>query len=121
MAVNYAERASQRKRARNNSRPRSDRSREQRLEQQVKILADRFALAVTVLRDGHTIHQMACFDQLEYLQGWATTLLEVELGSHVSKLTDKHDELRSTDLYKRVMNMTRGMLRRQVLEGNPAA
>lgn len=89
-------------------------TREQRLERQVTILADRLALALYVMNNHETlIKKSAVRDWMKHMEEWADQLTGEEpvpkQGHH--RLFDFH---RRNKLYRYFMNGIRGMLRKQV-------
>lgn len=111
--INYAKRALQRK-AGNHVGRKSTLTREQRLERQVTILADRLALALYVMNNHETlIKKSAVVDWMAHMEEWADQLTgeEPEPKPGHQRLFHFH---RSTKLYRYFMNGIRGMLRKQI-------
>ena len=116
MAVDYGKRVIDRRRANTAARPKAVESREARLEKQVKILADRFALTLMVLVDARAVVAPPnIFATMTYLEDAANELLNMELTPSVG-LKRKFDHKRDTELYNTLMSSVRHLVRNQYQE-----
>ena len=114
--INYGKRVIDRRKANEAARPRAVESREDRLEKQLKILADRLTLAIMTLFDGHSFMKAeTVIAQLDYLENAGNEVLKMEQTPSVG-LSRPLDARRKTTLYRTIMSSVRHLVRIQYQE-----
>ena len=116
MTVDYAKRTVQRQKDRHLGRPKAVETREDRLEAQLRILADHSCLLHMVLINARAVVEPKdIFATMKYLEAASAELLGLEL-TPAEGLQRKYDHDRGTELYGTIMSSIRFKVRQQYQE-----